>query len=492
MDEDALHRMYSSRIYVEGVRIDGNKRTRSAVIEQQLQDAYAAQTFEDLVDALNVAQSRLQRLGIFKSLQILVDTSGDSRVSMVGADRVEHVELHIQCREKDICAMNAGAYVRGRGASSEVSGKFRNPFGLAETFELRFGISTDQSNTFRTALQLPRPFNADGTVGCSLFQAVDSFKDSSSYLESSSGGNLWFQTLKGSTNHKFCYNSVWREVSPAVDTNGKLPYESSAASVRVMRALADQSVKSSISHTIRCDGRNDAQSPTSGYMAQFKTELAGIGGDANFVKCSTKIEWLASMPGFLGERLGLVFQVNAEAGALCPFGSDRQFARGKLGTRVCDRFFLGGPSRFPGFDIRGAAGESGKRLAPQLRERDDSEEPRLTSPKRTDGLGGDVMGVLSGMLHAPLPGVAMRELGLRVGVHATVGHLVCWEFGESGALPLSNAWRRLIENPRLSAGVCLLMPTPFGKVKLSWSRVLRFEDGDALSPWQFGFGGVSA
>eukprot|EP00940_MAST-03C_sp_MAST-3C-sp2_P003608 g3608.t1 len=99
------------------------------------------------------------------------------------------------------------------------------------------------------------------------------------------------------------------------------------------------------------------------------------------------------------------------------------------------------------------------------------------------------IGVASAMLHLPPPIDAMRQLGLRIGAHATAGQLICWKPPAHTSEALHETWMRFCDSPRLSAGLCLMMPTPFGKVRFSWSRILQSSDGDSTSEWQFGFGG---
>ena len=64
---------------IRALRIAGATRTRASVIEAELQEAYAAETFEEVVLALHGAVSRLQKTGVFRS--VTIDMEGSRNAS---------------------------------------------------------------------------------------------------------------------------------------------------------------------------------------------------------------------------------------------------------------------------------------------------------------------------------------------------------------------------------------------------------------------------
>lgn len=98
---------------------------------------------------------------------------------------------------------------------------------------------------------------------------------------------------------------------------------------------------------------------TRGAFSQNSIELAGLGGDTQFVKWSTQHQVNLSLP------LKSIGQWCLSAGAVWPFLQGKNQP-----IRINDRFFLGGPLNVRGFDYHGAGphsdGEFGQLYLSQL------------------------------------------------------------------------------------------------------------------------------
>ncbi|KAJ7054448.1 surface antigen-domain-containing protein [Mycena amicta] len=153
--------------------------------------------------------------------------------------------------------------------------------------------------------------------------------------------------------HRFAYEAVLRHI-------GDLKPEASMS----IREAAGQTVKSALSHTFVVDTRDDSLVPTTGFYLRTAHELAGLGGDAAFVKSETHAH--VSRPLFPGVSLSFA----ARSGVLWGLN-------GKP-TLFPDRFQLGGPSSVRSFRLN-ALGPRDDRLPSSLT----SLSPRRLTRRRT-------------------------------------------------------------------------------------------------------------
>jgi outer membrane protein insertion porin family len=103
----------------------------------------------------------------------------------------------------------------------------------------------------------------------------------------------------------------------------------------------------SAQYTATIDSRDHPVIPRQGSFSQSSLELAGLGGDSQFVKWSTQHQINYPLP------MKSIVQWCLSAGAIWPLLQGRNRS-----IQINDRFLLGGPLNVRGFDYHGAGPHS--------------------------------------------------------------------------------------------------------------------------------------
>ncbi|KAJ6491389.1 surface antigen-domain-containing protein [Mycena vitilis] len=232
------------------------------------------------------------------------------------------VDLVFTTREKGRFYAKSSTEVGNNEGGASLVARLRNVFGGAETFEANLSFGTTTRTAFNATFTAPLTSDLNTYGEMHLFGLE---RDHSSFASCSEGlrgakalvRNGW---LSGGL-HEFAYEAVLRHI-------GSLKPDAS------MREAAGQSVKSSVSHTFMLDNRNDRLMPTDGFYLKSVHELAGLGGDASFLKSETHGQVSRPvLPGVsisFAARTGLLWGLNGP-------------------TLFPDRFQLGGPSSIRSF-----------------------------------------------------------------------------------------------------------------------------------------------
>ncbi len=103
----------------------------------------------------------------------------------------------------------------------------------------------------------------------------------------------------------------------------------------------------SVKYTATIDNRDHPVIARRGSYSQSSLELAGLGGDSQFVKWSTQHQVNVPLP------MKSIVQWCLSAGAIWPL-----LQRRNQTIKINDRFFLGGPLNVRGCDYHGAGPHS--------------------------------------------------------------------------------------------------------------------------------------
>ena len=197
---------------------------------------------------------------------------------------------------------------------------------------------------------------------------------------------------------------------------------------------------SSIGYLYSFDSRRTGLDPNTGYIFRFGQELAGLGGDIEYVKTTA---YLGAETKVFNEELTL--RAVVEAGALNTSGTD---------SRITDRFFGNGKIR--GFEPNGIG-------------------PRDTSVDGDNALGGNYFAALrlEANFALPLP----EEYGLSAGLYYDVGSV--WGLdntdGGSASLPFDVDDSSSL---RTAVGFSVFWETGLGPLRFNFSNPLQYEDYD--------------
>jgi outer membrane protein insertion porin family len=189
------------------------------------------------------------------------------------------------------------------------------------------------------------------------------------------------------------------------------------------------------------DRLDNRLSPTEGYFARLQNDLAGLGGDARFLRTTLSGGYyfpitesiIASARGEVGYIFGIADEV-----------------------RISDRYFLGGDS-LRGFAARGVG-------------------PRDVATD--DALGGNFL--YSGTAEVSFPLGLPEELQIRGRVFS--------DFGAVTGLDEDGPTIEDTASPRLSVGTGLTWRSPLGPIALDFAIPILIEDYDEEERFRFSFG----
>ena len=406
------------RVYVERIDISGNVRTHDDVIRREFRLVEG--------DAFNSAlirrsRQRIMNLGYFDrvDLETSEGTAPDRTVVSVDVDEVPTGELSF------------GAGVSSSdGLLGDVSLRERNLFGKGQDLRLSFVISGRRQEI---DLGFTEPYFMDRNLaaGFDLFRRTVDLQTESSYDRRTTGFALRAgYPLAERLQHTVSYGL-------RTDVVSDVPLDSSLFISR----QEGTTTTSSVSQTLHYDLRDSRIDPTSGYSARFSQELAGIGGDARYLRHTFNYGYYHP----LGD--GWILSALTRTGYIVGLDDD---------VRIVDRFFLGG-NRLRGFEPSGVG-------------------PR--DERSGDALGGNVFYSVTGEMSIPLG--LDEALNMRGALFTDVGSLAKTDDTGPGILEEGS--------PRLSVGAGINFRSPLGPIRLDFARALVKEDFDRTETFRFSFG----
>ncbi|XP_048405331.1 sorting and assembly machinery component 50 homolog B isoform X2 [Stegostoma tigrinum] len=265
------------------------------------------------------ARERLLRLGIFRNVEVLIDTAQGEEAVAEGLDVIFEVKemRRLTGSYNTMVGNNEGSMVLGL--------KLPNLFGRAEKITFQFSYGTKETS-YGLSYFKPQPGNFDKNFSVNLYKVTGQFPWSS-LRETDRGLSTEYNFPIWKTHHTLKWEGVWRELSSLSRT----------ASFSV-REESGHSLKSSLSHTMTIDTRNSAILPKRGALLKINQELAGYcGGDVNFLKEDVELQFNTSL------LWDCVLSASLWSGLLVPMGEKP--------SSIADRFYLGGPTTVRGFSM---------------------------------------------------------------------------------------------------------------------------------------------
>ena len=405
------------RVFVERIEIEGNDQTLDRVIRREIEIVEG-----DPFDARKIREARREIRGLDFFDTVEIETEQGS-----AEDRAV---LNVEVEEKPTGSLSLGlGFASSVGPIGSVSVSERNFLGRGQTLRANVTAAGD-TQVYDFLFREPRFLDRNVSAGLRTFFIQDDRTDESSF----SINRLGFEPEVGfpldrNTDLELRYSISRDDIDARND-----------ASPAIQVDEGDR-LKSSVGYRLSYDQRNDPIEPTAGYFAYLDQEVAGLGGDARFVKSR------GSVKGWQGFFQGdLVFSLEVEGGAIYSFGDD---------TQVNDRFFLGSDS-FRGFAREG--------IGPRDMNTDDA-------------LGGNYYAVTR--LQATFPLGLPEEFGVFGGTFVDAGTL--WGLDRTSFGPAGEAPGVDVDDGaklRVSAGALLFLRTPFGPLELSVGFPIVDEEGD--------------
>jgi outer membrane protein insertion porin family len=423
------------RIYIERINVNGNTRTKDYVIRREFRlvegDAYNPL----LVDR---AKKRLNGLGFFKAVDV-------KRRPGSASDRVI---LDVDLVEQSTGELSFGAgYSTSEGVIGDVSITERNLLGNGQFLRLKLGGSMERMQVDLSFTE-PRFLDRNLAAGFDLFHKEIDQTDEAGYYSKRTGGtarigfplseSLWMQT-----GYTLEYTSI--------DVEDKYQQYVSKLVIEEIETRGDSSLTSSLGTALTYDKRNHPKNPTSGYYLQIATDMAGLGGDVQYVRVNG--EGRAYYP--ISEKITFVGRLIG--GHIEGWGGDD--------VRLTDLYYRGGET-IRGFD-RGGFG------------------PRDLASRRQDAVGGRTYWASTAEIRFPLPFIP-DDLGLSGAVFADAGSL--WNANDLAKKMDAANEIDLADDAtiRSSVGASILWNSPVGPIRMDFAKALSKEKYDEEQFFRFG------
>jgi len=426
------------RIYIERINIVGNFRTEDNVIRREFRLAEGDAFNRLLVEA---ARKRLRALGFFKTVDI--DTQPGS-----GPDRVIIV---VKVEEQPTGELSFGAgYSTSEGVIGDISITERNLMGKGQYVRLGFSGSLERAQVDFSFTE-PHFLDRNLAAGFDVFYKEVDFQDVASFSQRDAGGDIRLGfPIADNTQLGLRYKFVNEEIFD-VSNNASLAVKESEGTSNV----------SSVGYTVAYDTRNLPQSPTSGIFASFSQDLAGVGGDVNYIRS------VADARGYypITNKLTLVGRV--QGGNIEGWGGDD--------VRMTDLFFKGGET------IRGF-----KRAG--IGPRDACEDPvtgERVRPCSKDALGGKVYWATTAELRFPFPFIP-DNIGMQGAVFVDAGSLFDPSDFALNAVAKEGSFIFNSSQVRLSSGFSIIWQSPLGPLRADIAQALLKADFDKTEIFRFG------
>ncbi|RWB56126.1 outer membrane protein assembly factor BamA [Mesorhizobium sp.] len=423
-----------TKAYVERIEIRGNDRTRDYVIRREF-DVSEGDAFNQVL--IQRAKKRLEALDYFDKVEI----------STVPGSAPDQVVLVVDVVEKSTGEFSVGAgYSTGGdtpGPSVEGSITERNFLGRGQYIKLSAGggrHSRDYAISFTEPYFLGRRIAAG-------FDIYKSTREYDHYDTDVTGGTIRFGLpITDSISTQLAYNiSQEKYKYDNCDTNG----DGIQGDCNLSQAIKDAIdtghwLKSSVSLGLVYNTIDDMKNPHEGLYITGTTEVAGLGGDAKWVKLTGR----ASVYQTLSEQLDLVGLVSGGAGYIAGFGDN--------GLRIFDQF-QSNDRMIRGFEYGG--------IGP-------------VDTATGDHLGGTTYFNASAEAQFPLP-VIPESFGLRGAVFADAATLY-------GSKITSVSQASTDMKLRASVGIGLMWASPFGPIRIDYAVPVKKESTDDVQEFNFG------
>ncbi|MER8749868.1 outer membrane protein assembly factor BamA [Mesorhizobium sp. M1050] len=428
-----------TKAYIERIEIRGNDRTRDYVIRREF-DVSEGDAFNQVL--IQRAKKRLENLNYFDKVDI----------STVPGSQPDQVVLVVDVVEKSTGEFSVGAgYSTGgdtAGPSVEGSITERNFLGRGQFIKVSAGggkNSRDYSLSFTEPYFLGRRIAA----GFDIFKQTRNYDH---YDSDTTGATVRFGLpITDSISTQLAYNISQEKykLDDGCVTDGVYDPLKCKVSDAILDGIEQSPwIKSSVSLGLVYNTIDDMKNPHEGIYANTTVEVAGLGGDAKFVKITGR----GSIYQTLSEQYDLVGLISGGAGHVEGYGGDgdlRVFDHFQSSDRMIRGFAYGG-------------------IGP------------VDSDGAGDHLGGTTYFNASAEAQFPLP-VVPESFGLRGAVFADAATL----YGSKVAHDLvdqSSVDMKL----RASVGVGLMWASPFGPIRIDYAIPVKKEASDDVQEFNFG------
>lgn len=417
---DITFRMENTpKVYVERIDIKGNVRTQDKVVRRAF-DLAEGDAFNKTKIAK--AEQKLKDLDFFES----------AKVRPVQGSTPDQAVVDVEVEEKSTGEVSVGAgFSTSDGPLADFGISERNFLGKGQRLAFSTSIAAKKT-TFDTSFTEPYFLDRDLSAGIDAFRTTRDLQDESSYDQKRTGGALRLgYPLGANLRQTLRYRLENNDIGNVQDTASRL-----------IRDQQGARLTSAIEQRLVYDNRDSTLFPTRGFTSWLDTELAGLGGDAQYVSGKLGISY------YYPVAKGWVLNALAETGGITGWGGED--------VRINERYFIGGDT-LRGFSNSGIG-------------------PRdLTT---SDALGGNLF--YRGSLEMAFPLGLPEELGVQ-------GHA----FNDMGSLwTLDDTTTGIVDENTLrgAAGLGVSWRSPMGPIRLDLASPYLKKDYDDTENFRFSFG----
>ncbi len=401
------------RVYIERIDISGNARTKDYVIRREFR-LVEGDAYNKLM--VRRARRRLMRLGFFKKVDI-------KRAAGTARDRIV---LNVIVTEQSTGDLGfSGGYSSNEGVVGEISITERNLMGNGQFLRLKLSGSFERAQIDLSFTE-PRFLDRNLSAGFDIYHKIlDNSGSKGGYKSDQTGGalRLGFPLT----------DDLWMNTRYRLYREDIHDVEATATS----DVVDGVTFVSSAGYTITYDTRNHRKKPTRGLYMNISQDLAGLGGDVNYIRTNAEIR------GYYPATDNITLVARAVGGHIAGWGDQD--------ARSVDLFKRGGET------VRGFKNSG-------------------LGPRDANGVsaGGKIYAAATVEARFPLP-LIPENLGLSGAVFADAGLL----FDNKNAAFDDNTIRS-------SIGASLLWDSPLGPLRADFAYVLTEEDYDETEMFRFG------
>ena len=407
------------RIFVERIDIEGNATTLDRVIRREF-SVVEGDPFNPREIAS--AAERLRALGFFSEINA-VPRQGTAE---------NRVIIDVGVTEQPTGTLSFGAsYSPESGAGAVISFSEANFLGRGQA--ISFSLTTSQ-DTNNVSGSFSEPYFLGRNVRFRSSLSVGTSDDADATFDTET-----VRLLESLTFPVGDYSRLETRYALSRDTISGVNAGSSA----ILSGEEGSSLTSAVGYFYSFNTRNRGLDPTRGIFLRAGQELAGLGGDSEYIKTSAL---LMGQMNILNEDVTLT--ATLEGGALMMFSG---------ASRVTDRYFAN--SRIMrGFQQNGFG-------------------PRDQVAANMDSLGGNYYAALR--FEAQFPLGLPEEYGISGGVFYDIGSI--WGLDNTDGRADGAGGLDLVDDsmhPRSAVGVSIFWTTPIGPLRFNFSEVLQSQSYD--------------
>ncbi len=359
------------RVYVDRIDVVGNTQTLDYVIRREMSVVEGDAYNRALVDR---SRRQIRALGFFKEVDI----------TEIPGSAPDRTALQVKVEEQPTGELSFSAgYSSVDQLVVDLGVTQRNFRGRGQDVRARISIgSLRQQLDF--SFTEPRFLNRDVAAGLDVFGYRYDLSEFSAYKTTTYGSTLragFPLSLNSRGNLRYTIRNDDISISD---------FFCDPTAPVLSAALCEQRgsrFTSAVGYGARLDLRNDYLNPTRGWYIEGNQDIAGLGGDVNYVRSDIGGGW------YHGFTKDLVLSLTGSAGYVVGWAGDP--------VRINERYFKGGLD-FRGFETAGIG-------------------PRDTSFVRADALGGKMYAI--GTVELLIPTFLPEQYGIKAALFSDIGTL---------------------------------------------------------------------